>query len=70
MLKTYFVAHSLMLWGEVKTSLGTPMAAKMDNGSVGFLPVYETAEEARAAHPTCRIIEVQTVEQQQDATNA
>lgn len=67
MPKTYFVAHSLMLWAEVKTSIGTPMAAKMDNGSVGFLPVYETREEARREHPTCAIIEVKIAEQEDSA---
>lgn len=57
----YFVAFHFCLWSRADTNLNLPLAERMDDGSVGFLPVYETREEAEAANPGARVLEIAPV---------
>lgn len=45
-------------WRSMETSIGLDLASKMSDGSVGYLPVYETREEAEEAHPGQQILPI------------
>lgn len=56
--KIGYVALSYRPWSSVETSLGLALAAKMEDGSVGFLPVYSSADEAKREHPGCQVLAI------------
>lgn len=58
-VKHFFVAQVFCRWDKTTTDAGIPLAAKMNNGSVGHMPVFETREEAQAAYPQAQILTIQ-----------
>lgn len=53
-----FVVLMFCEWKSVETALGIPLSVKMEDGSVGFLPVFETREEAQAEYPNFTVLEI------------
>ena len=47
----YHVVLAIQVWADQETTLGLPIARTMGDGSVAFLPVFDTAEAAEAAYP-------------------
>lgn len=47
----YYVALVLKKWDSIETNIGFSLASKMDDGSIGYLPVFDTEDEAKAAYP-------------------
>lgn len=45
---TYYVAFEFRRWENSETDVGLRLAAKMSDATVGYLPVFETREEAEA----------------------
>jgi len=47
----YHVVMVLQKWVDQETALGHSMAPTMGDGSIAFLPVFDTAERAEAEYP-------------------
>jgi len=51
-----WVACVYQSWSKVQTNVGLPMAARMEDASVGFLPVYDSRLAARREWPDARVL--------------
>ena len=56
----YFVVYGLVKWeGAFKDAAGLPFSLSFDKAwGIGYLPVYETREEAEAANPGRNVLEI------------
>ena len=54
--KTMYLAMSLHRWGNVRIK-GLPdgLFGGMNNGSIGFMPVFDDADKLKAAYPDVEI---------------
>jgi len=59
-----FVVMSYRKWKGIKTSFGFELADKMRDGCSGYLPVYDTLEEAKANAGDSQVFEIVVPQQQ------
>lgn len=51
MRRLYYVVMVLHAWVDQETTLRIPVAPTMEDGSMAFLPVFDSEERAEAAYP-------------------
>ena len=51
----FFVAEAVTFWEDCEPVDGKHFARKMINGTIGYMPVYQTLEEAERNNPGCAI---------------
>ena len=60
MSRDLWLAMTTLLWDEQTTSTGLDLAPRMEDGSIGFLPLFASREEAEAAYPEREVVQVRT----------
>lgn len=45
-MSRFWVVLKLSRWEEMETNIGLPLRHQMEDNSIGYLPVYESREEA------------------------
>lgn len=66
---TYYIRMAVTHWSNIELQGAAPFPIRADmlspDGSIGYLPVYESREAFEAAFPGEKPVIVQTVEQEQ-----
>lgn len=52
----FYTLMRLRLWKDESTQFGLKLAVRMPDGSVGYLPVYDTPEAVHTAYPDADIL--------------
>lgn len=64
--RVFFVAQVSCWWEDQEMNVPYPFSRKMDDGMVGFMPIYETEEEAKAAWPDSQILMIRALRAEAD----
>lgn len=60
--QTFWVVLIVQKWGDLSIDLlPFKIRDKMEDGCVGFLPIYPSLEEAQEAYPDAKFLQISTV---------